>query len=140
MGLSPTLSARLRASPAASILAVWLMLLQVLFAAEHLSAMAAAASWDRSGAGFLDICHVALDENGQPGPVSLPNGSTDPQSCLLCSAASAAGAAVAATSPSCAHLASPAEAPLRWVLAAPPASSPRLHYGTVRGPPLSLLS
>jgi hypothetical protein len=139
MGPSLTFLVRLRASPMARIPAVWLVLFQVIFTAEHLSAMAAAAS-GRSGSGILDICHVALDEAGQPGPVQQPNGALDPQSCLLCSAVSAAGAAVAPAPPALAHALAVAEAPPGWTAVEAHFSPPRLHYGAIRGPPPILIS
>jgi hypothetical protein len=139
IALSPTFLARLRASPVARVFVLWLMLLQVIFTAEHLSAKAAAATWERSASGLLDICRVALDEAGQPGPVQLPKGAPDPQSCLLCAAVSAAGLAVASAPPALTHVFAVVGVPLRWTVAEPALSPRRLHSAPIRGPPPSYL-
>ncbi|MCW2307929.1 DUF2946 family protein [Rhodobium gokarnense] len=119
-------------------LALWAMLLQAAFAAEHASAMAVAAAIggpDGTSLGFLQICTadgiVTIGADGKPIPRS-----NDGTSCLLCGIA-AVGGAVAAVAP---VLGTPAAVVVAAVV--PEVSDFRLatpwrRVGTTRGPPLA---
>ncbi len=130
-------SNRLRPSRPTTWLALVLLFFQVVLAADHLGAVTARATSilpiDTAG-GLLALCHgdetTTTDGSG--------DGSTSPP-CVLCSMAAMAAVGMAATAP---VIVAPAELPVA-VLAFDPETLAVVHlpprWGTVRGPPPSLL-
>ena len=133
---------RLRHSGLARWLAVVLLLFQVVLSTDHLGASAAAAfgpSFDDEALGILSLCHadgstaaVDLSDDDGPKPAPVPP-------CVLCSAAALTGVGLTPASP---VVAAPTAVVLvetaAPALVAVTVRTP-LRYGTVRGPPRSLV-
>lgn len=128
------LTAELRRARYAGWLAVCLILIQVLAAAEHLSAKAAAAVSSENPLGFLSICS-ARGALPTPVPADGAPSAAVAGACALCAMDATAGQAILAE-------ASPQPAPpcvlsdRVVVIDAQANPTPARRYGAVRGPPL----
>lgn len=133
----------LRRSRAIGWLAVVLLLFQVVLSADHLGADAARAfgptPLDRA-VGLLSLCHgggtvdVAATTGGDDDP-------TEPSQtpCILCSVAAVAANGVASHAPEVAPLAPTVLVVRSPVFSERPTVRTPLRYGTLRGPPPSVL-
>jgi hypothetical protein len=132
-------SNRLRPSRPTTWLALVLLFFQVVLAADHLGAVTARATSilpiDSAG-GLLALCHG--DETATGKTDGSGDGNPSPP-CVLCSMAALAAVGMAATAP---VIVAPAELPVA-VLAFDSETVAVVHlpprWGTVRGPPPSLL-
>lgn len=132
----PPLLARLRRSRFAGWLAVWLMCLQIIGGAEHLSAQSALAAGVSSDGplGFLGICTVG-DAAPLAGSDLDGRGDRVTAACTLCAIAATAGHAILTAAN---EFPLPPFAWARDAVVAHAQTTPvsEWRYGAVRGPPL----
>ena|GEM_PF-3815403 len=119
------------------LLAVWAMLLQVVFAAEHVSAQAARAlpGVAADAGGFLHLC---LSDPGAAGPTeqSGDHHKASVANCLLCASAAVGAFADDARPDFDARVARVAVV-IRWMMEASVRRSSASYAGSARGPPAS---
>jgi hypothetical protein len=132
--------AHLRESRLAGFLAMLLVVLQVVFSADHLGAAAASAfgpRLDGEAVGLLSLCHgdgsILYAETDADGDGSRP---AQVPPCILCVTATLAAHAVATSAPALPPPEPAVFVDLTVVVADEIRSPPILRYGSARGPPL----
>ncbi len=113
-------------------LALWALLLQILFAAEHLGAQGARALSGVEAAGFLHLCVSEPESRG--GPERPARGAVD--ACALCASAACNVAGVSAPPGANVEIIrTPARAV--WFVREPSTVHSFAYAGSARGPPVS---
>lgn len=115
-----------------TVLALWAIVLQVLFSAEHLGAQAARALAGVDGAGFLHIC--VSDPESRGGPERPTRGAVD--ACALCASAACNMAGAAAPDGANVEI---VRLPVKaaWFVRDAETVQVLASAGSARGPPLS---
>jgi hypothetical protein len=131
-----TIFSVMRRSGGPALLAVWAMLLQVVFSAEHLSAQAARAlpGVNAEIAGFLSLCHGSSEGPSTP----AEQGRAGSVACMLC--ASAALPAALAPPPVVAPGRTSIFRDIEWRLSSQWLAAHANYSSSARGPPSSFQS